>query len=84
MNLVILTPDKELFHGKVTSVNVPGVEGRFGILKGHAPIVAALGKGEVRFQLTKGEKRAIQIEQGFIEVLRDEISLLVTGVPEVG
>ena len=82
MNLVILTPDKELFHGKIKSVNVPAVDGRFEVLKGHAPIVAALGKGEVRYQLSKGEKRALQIEQGFIEVLRDEISLLVTGVTE--
>ena len=82
MHLVILTPDKELFHGSVSSVNVPAIGGRFQILKGHAPIVAALEKGEVRFQLTKGEKRSIKIETGFIEVLRNEISLLVTGVAE--
>ena len=82
MNLVVLTPDKELFHGSVKSVNVPAIGGRFEVLKGHAPIVAALGKGEVRFQLSKGEKRSIHIEQGFIEVLRNEISLLVTGVAE--
>ena len=82
MNLVILTPDKELFHGKVTSVNVPAVDGRFEVLKGHAPIVAALGKGEVRFQLSKGEKRSLKIETGYIEVLRNEVSLLVTGVTE--
>lgn len=82
MNLIILTPDKELFQGKITSVNVPAIDGRFEVLKGHAPIVAALGKGEVRYQLSKGEKRSIRIEQGFIEVLRDEVSLLVTGVAE--
>lgn len=82
MNLVVLTPDKELFHGTVTSVNVPAIGGRFEVLKGHAPIVAALDKGEVRFQTKKGEKRSIRIEQGFIEVLRDEVSLLVTGVAE--
>jgi len=82
MNLIVLTPDKELFHGHVTSVNVPAIGGRFEVLKNHAPIVAALEKGEVRFQLTKGEKRSIRIEQGFIEVLRNEISLLVTGVAE--
>ena len=82
MNLVVLTPDKELFHGTVTSVNVPAIGGRFEVLKGHAPIVAALEKGEVRFQPKKGEKRTIRIEQGFIEVLRDEVSLLVSGVQE--
>lgn len=82
MNLVILTPDKELFSGKVTSVNVPAIGGRFEVLNGHAPIVAALGNGEVRYQLAKGEKRSIKIEQGFIEVLRNEVSLLVSGVEE--
>lgn len=82
MNLVVLTPDKELFHGAVKSVNVPAIGGRFEVLKGHAPIVAALEKGEVRFLTTKGNKRSIHIESGFIEVLRDEVSLLVTGVVE--
>ncbi len=82
MHLIILTPDKELFQGKVTSVNVPAIDGRFEVLKGHAPIVAALAKGEVWFKPTKGEKKSIRIEQGFIEVLRDEVSLLVTGVAE--
>lgn len=82
MNLVVLTPDKELFQGTVTSVNVPAIGGRFEVLKGHAPIVAALEKGEVRFQPKKGAKRTIRIEQGFIEVLRDEVSLLVSGVQE--
>ncbi len=82
MNLVVLTPDKELFHGSVTSVNVPAIGGRFEVRRGHAAIVAALEKGEVRFQPTKGEKKSIRIEQGFIEVLRDEVSLLVTGVIE--
>jgi F-type H+-transporting ATPase subunit epsilon len=82
MNLVILTPDKELFQGKVTSVNVPAIGGRFEVLKNHAPIVAALETGEVRFQPVKGAKRSIKIEQGFIEVLRNEVSLLVSGVEE--
>ena len=82
MNLVILTPDKELFHGSVTSVNVPAIGGRFEVLNGHAPIVAAIGQGEIRFQLTKGEKRSIMVEQGFIEVIRNEVSLLVSGVEE--
>ena len=82
MHLVILTPDKELFHGKVKSVNVPAIDGRFEVLNNHAPIVAALGKGEVRYQLTKGEKKSLQIENGYIEVLRNEVSLLVIGVTE--
>ncbi|MBK9984869.1 MAG: ATP synthase F1 subunit epsilon [Saprospiraceae bacterium] len=82
MHLVVLTPDKELFQGTVTSVNVPAIGGRFEVLQNHAPIVAALEKGEVRLKLSKGETKSIRIENGFIEVLRNEISLLVTGVIE--
>lgn len=80
MNLIILTPDKEIFQGKVTSVNLPGLNGRFEVLDDHAPIVAALGTGEVRFKLAGGEQRVIAIQQGFVEVLRNEVSLLVTGI----
>ncbi len=82
MNLIILTPDKELFQGKITSVSVPAIGGRIQILKDHAPIVAALGQGEVRYELSKGEKRSFKIERGILEVLRNEVSLLVAGVVE--
>lgn len=47
MNISILTPDKEIFQGAVSSVKVPGTLGQFQVLKGHAPIVSSLGAGEV-------------------------------------
>jgi len=80
MNLIILTPDTELFNGPVTSVNVPAIGGRFEVLDNHAPIVAALGEGEVRYQTESGSKASLRIEKGFIEVLDNEVSLLVSGV----
>lgn len=80
MNLIILTPDSELFSGQVTSVNVPAIGGRFEVLDNHAPIVAALGEGEVRYQTAQGTKGSLIIEKGFIEVLHNEVSLLVSGV----
>ena len=80
MRLSIITPDKEIFNGKVKSVKVPGTSGQFEILNGHAPIVSSLQKGEVRVITDKGEKQIFQIEQGFVEVLRNEVSVLVTQV----
>jgi F-type H+-transporting ATPase subunit epsilon len=80
MNLVVLTPEKEIFHGEITSVKVPGISGQFEILKNHAPIVAALGQGEVRILDKKGEKQTFKIQKGFIEVLKNDVSLLVQGV----
>jgi F-type H+-transporting ATPase subunit epsilon len=82
MNLVMLTPEKEIYSGHVTSVKVPGTNGSFEILKNHAPIVAALGKGEIRILDDKGVKKSFKIQKGFIEVIKNEVSVLVTGVTE--
>jgi F-type H+-transporting ATPase subunit epsilon len=82
MNLIVLTPEKEIFNGKVTSVQVPGISGKFEILNNHAPIVSALSKGRVRLVLEGGDKKTFEIRKGFIEVLKNEVSLLVQGVSE--
>lgn len=82
MNLTVLTPEKEIYQGQITSVKVPGISGQFEILNNHAPIVAALGQGDVRVIDAKGEKKIFSIKKGFIEVLKNEVSLLVQGVKE--
>ena len=82
MNLIVLTPEKEIYQGNVTSVKVPGINGQFEILNNHAPIVAALGTGDVRIIDMTGDKKIFKIKKGFIEVIKNEISLLVQGVQE--
>ena len=82
MQLVVLTPEKEIFNGTITSVKVPGTDGQFEILKGHAPIVSSLVQGSVRITDTNGTDKIFTIDKGFIEVLRNEVSLLVQGVEE--
>lgn len=82
MELVVLTPEKEIFKGKVTSVQLPGVDGKFEVLSGHAPIVASLAKGTVRVLAESGERKIFTIAKGFVEVINDEVSMLVQGVEE--
>lgn len=82
MNLVALTPEKELFNGPIKSVKVPGVNGQFEILNGHAPIVAALANGEVRILNEGGERTTFNIQKGFIEVINNEVSLLIQSLSE--
>lgn len=77
MHLTVLTPEKEMFSGAITSVKVPGTKGQFEILKGHAPIVSSLTGGVVRIIDANGQTREIEIAKGFVEVLRNEVSLLV-------
>ena len=82
MHISVLTPDKEIFDGEITSVKVPGVSGQFEVLNNHAPIVSALGEGEVRLMKENGEKMTFGIEKGFIEVLKNKVALLVQGYQE--
>ena len=82
MNLTVLTPDQEIFKGTVKSVKVPGTDGQFEVLEGHAPIVAALVKGNVRLIKEQGDKMTFNIDKGFIEVLNNEVALLVQGVSD--
>ena len=80
MNLIILSPEREIFSGTVKSVKVPGSLGSFEMLENHAPIVSSLGAGEVRIIKSNGEKMNLQVEGGFVEMLNNEVSLLVSGV----
>ena len=67
MNISILTPDKEVFHGVVISVKVPGTMGEFQVLKNHAPIVSSLEKGIVTLVTNGGSYKFYDEESGTIK-----------------
>lgn len=52
MQLEIITPETEIFKGEAEAVQFPGLDGSFQVLNGHAPIISALSKGEVKVNLT--------------------------------
>lgn len=79
MTLDILTPEKKLYSGEATLVQLPGVDGSFEILNHHAPIISALGNGIVRFKNADGEKR-IRITGGFVECLNNKVIVCAEGV----
>lgn len=80
MNILVLTPEKEIFNGAAKSVTAPGTLGKFEILENHAAMVSSLEKGDIRIVKADGSKLTLPIEKGFIEVLKNEISLLVQEV----
>ncbi len=82
MELVVLSPEKEIFAGAVKSVKVPGSGGQFEILKNHAAIVSSLDAGIVRIIKEDGSKMTMTIGGGFVEMLNNEVSLLVSGVKD--
>ena len=80
MLLEILTPDKKLFGGEVFGVQLPGIDGLFEILNKHAPLVSALGKGQVKVLMTATKTEAYTIKSGFVEVANNKTNILVEGV----
>ena len=76
MFLEIITPDKKVYSGDVEAVKLPGAEGSFGILKGHAPIIATLKKGTIKITDTKKVVENFEINGGVVEVLNNKIIVL--------
>jgi F-type H+-transporting ATPase subunit epsilon len=66
----LVSPEKLLFSGEVDQVDVPGAEGDFGVLAGHAPTVAALRPG-IMTVFVNGEAQKMVVLGGFAEVSAD-------------
>jgi F-type H+-transporting ATPase subunit epsilon len=81
MILEILTPDKKVFDGEVTSVTVPGTQGSFEVLTNHAPIISTLEKGKVIVR-NAGSEVFFTISGGAIEVINNKIIVLAESVIE--
>ncbi len=76
MKLEIRTPDKSVFTGEVSLVQLPGIDGLFEILEHHAALVAALQKGRVKIEDMENNTQFFDINGGVAEVLHDNILVL--------
>ena len=74
--LELIAPEKTLLSEKVKSVRVPGQEGSFGILAGHAPLMAALGTGVIKVEHENGDIEYIATSGGFLQTTYDKTIIL--------
>ena len=75
IELHIVTPDRPIVKEQVDEVEIPGIDGYFGVLPGHTPMLAALAVGELWYR--KGqEKTYLAIAEGYVEVLPDRVTIL--------
>jgi F-type H+-transporting ATPase subunit epsilon len=79
MTVDILTPEKKLFSGEATAVQLPGINGLFQVLNNHASLVSALKQGVVKVDADKDSK-SFTITGGFCEVLDNKVTVLVEGI----
>ena len=78
MHLEIITPDKKVFSGEVSSVSVPGTTGRFEMLNNHAPIISTLLNGKVKVKDKEGVK-TFDVKGGVVEMLNNKVIILAEG-----
>ncbi len=71
----LVSPEKLAFSGEVDQVDVPGWEGDFGVLAGHAPLVAAIRPGILTI-ITGGQKQKVIVLGGLAEVSDDRLTVL--------
>ncbi len=76
MNLEIITPDKSVFTGEVSLVQLPGIDGSFEILNNHAPLISVLKKGKVKIVDEKGQQQFFEVNGGVVEVLKNKVLIL--------
>jgi len=79
MHLEIITPDKKVYAGEVSSVSVPGSQGRFEMLNGHAAIISTLLNGKVKIKDKEGVK-SFDVKGGVVENLKNKIVILAESV----
>lgn len=77
IELVVVTPERQLLRESVVEVEIPGASGYFGVLPGHAPLMSELGIGELAYRSASAHHvGTLAIIQGFVEVEPDRVIVL--------
>ncbi len=74
--LELVTPEKVLLSEQVNSVRAPGIEGSFGVLANHAPLMTALTVGLLKVEYPNGDLEYIATSGGFMEVNQEKVIVL--------
>jgi F-type H+-transporting ATPase subunit epsilon len=82
LQVSLVSPEKQQFTGQVDQVDLPGVEGDFGVLPGHAPIVAMLRPGIVTAIAGSVRDRFV-VFGGLAEFSKEELTILAESASSV-
>lgn len=73
--LTVVSAERKIFNGQVTSVRVSGVEGELGVYAGHTPLLTAIKPGMVKF-VRNDKEEFIYVSGGFLEVQPNTVTVL--------
>jgi F-type H+-transporting ATPase subunit epsilon len=81
--LEIVTPEKILFKDEVEFMVAPAVDGEIGVMRNHAPLVASLKIGVLRYKDSKGSEKRVAVSGGFMEII-DNTGRILAETAELG
>ena len=81
--LEILTPNGEIYNGNAVSVVLPGQEGEFGVLAGHASLTTLLEAGVVDVEKEDKSVESIVVNWGVVQVVEEKVIILVEGAAAI-
>ena len=73
----VVTPERKVLSAPALEAVIPGSEGYFGVLPGHAPFLTSLGIGELSYKDATGT-HFLAAADGFVEVLQDRVTIIAT------
>ena len=74
LNISVISPEAVLYEGTTDSVVAPAFDGEVGILTGHAPMMALLGKGVLRLGGDGGKR--FNVDGGFLQVVDNTVRVV--------
>ncbi len=78
IRIEIAVPDRLVLDAEASSVQLPLTTGYLGVLPGHAPMLGAVGTGELTYCEPSGGERYLAIDGGAVEILPDRVRILAS------
>jgi len=72
----LVTPERIMFSEEVQAVRAPGIDGSFGVLAHHAPLLTELTVGLIKLTLANGQDAYIATSGGFLQISHDKVIIL--------
>jgi F-type H+-transporting ATPase subunit epsilon len=74
LKVSVISPEAVLYEGETDAVVAPAYDGEVGILTGHAPMMALLGKGVLRLGGQSGQR--FNVDGGFLQVANNVVRVV--------
>ena len=76
IHLDIVSPEAQIFSGLVDHIQITGIEGELGVMRGHAPLLTALKPGTINMTLQNGDQEVVYVSGGMLEIQPEVVTIL--------